>query len=279
MADQFDALRSMKYSGRGITIGRTPSGILFVGYTLTGRSPPSQARKLIHDKESGVVRTEVTDQRQLEEGSPALLIYPAMAAVRDNSRRFGRIVVSNGAQTKLLYSYGMESPSSNPEDIIKNALEKPHFEYDKKDKKWIDITTFEPDAPNFTPRINAALDLINGQAAFSIISKHFDDPTSDLDYSEQHTVYPERGQSFSITTYAGGNEKPLRSFVRGVGPLEGRVDSDRAQDLVNSLYSAVRGGEKADDDFRVAAAVMMLKESGLTKTELEVAVLNRDEIQ
>jgi IMP cyclohydrolase len=46
MIDDFSKLKAMKYSGRGITIGMTTEGNSFIGYTLTGRSSSSQARKI-----------------------------------------------------------------------------------------------------------------------------------------------------------------------------------------------------------------------------------------
>ena len=78
MADDFSKLKEMKYSGRGITIGMTSEGNPFVGYTLTGRSPSSQARKLVYDKSLSTIRTDVTDQEQLSTVTwPVLGIFGA----------------------------------------------------------------------------------------------------------------------------------------------------------------------------------------------------------
>ena len=65
MIDDFLKLKEMKYSGRGITIGMTLEGNPFIGYTLTGRSPSSQARKLVYDESLSTIRTDVTDPEQV----------------------------------------------------------------------------------------------------------------------------------------------------------------------------------------------------------------------
>lgn len=261
MADDFSVLRGMKYSGRGITLGATPSGSPFVGYSLTGRSPSSQARKLVYDEQTGVIRTDVTDKTQLEKGSPALLIYPAIAFKK------GIFVASNGAQTKLVYAQAIGS-AEIPDWILRAAFVSPVLEYDEKGKRWIDITTFEPDDPNFTPRITACLDGICGEAGFHIVRKDGS--------KRQHETHPFKlnpGEGKLITTYLGGNEDPLLPFVGA--PLRVQIQSESAQEIAESIYDSIGGGEKPGDDYRVAAAVAMDRPGGL-----EVAIVNRcDRVQ
>ena len=67
--------------------------------------------------------------------------------------------------------------------------------------------------------------------------------------------------------YLGGNESPLLLPFRG-DPLEAKVSSVKASEIVESLYDAI--GPRDGNNYRVAAAVMMRKQSGL-----EVAVINR----
>ena len=94
VGDDFSALKEMTYSGRAITIGMTLDENPFVGYTLTGRHPSSQARRLVYENDS--IRIDVTDTEQLEKGNPSLLVYPAMVHVGN------RIVASNGVHTNLI---------------------------------------------------------------------------------------------------------------------------------------------------------------------------------
>ena len=252
MTDDFSKLREMKYSGRGITIGMTIDGNPFVGYTLTGRSPSSQARKLVYDKSLSTIRTDVTDPEQLKKGNPALLIYLAIVAV-DNQR----IVASNGAQTRLLVNSAKQNNGSvRPVDVLVDAMNFP------VDESGIDITTYEPDAPNFTPRINGCLDKQLG--GFYIVRKASEHSADVNTFS----FGLEPGNAKSITTYSGGNENPLLPFVGN--PLEFRISSRDAREITENLYDAIKGS--GGENYRVATAVMIRKSSGL-----EVAIINRFE--
>lgn len=256
--DDFSALGNMIYSGRGIIVGRTPKGDSFVGYSLTGRSPSSQARRLIHDEESGVVRTDVTDKEQLEQGSPALLIYPAIVC------KGNRLIASNGAQTEVIFSKTKMGPETS-KDILDSAFQNyvPHFRYDKKDQKWIDITTYEPDAPNNTPRISALLTPFG--AAMHIVKFECGERKSDT-----FPIELSKGQASLITTYSGENENPLLPFKGN--PLEVSVGSNTPDEIVDSIYSAIHGGANLGDNYAVSAAVMMLKGG-----KPQVAIRNRFE--
>lgn len=243
--DDFGALKGMIYSGRGIIVGMTPEGNSFVGYSLTGRSSSSQARMLLHDEKSNVIRTHVTDKEQLEKGSPALLLYPAIAYLPDNT-----IVASNGAQTKSICTAFMNGKRFS-EEVLESAFSSPLFEYDKKDQRWIDISTYEPDAPNNTPRISAILRSPD-EAAMHIVREFLREPDHNI-----HSIELKRGKGHLITTYFGENENPLKPFIGS--PLEISVGSNNSEDIVNSIYSAIQGGANPEDNYAVSAAVMMLK--------------------
>lgn len=251
MTDDFSKLKTMKYSGRGITIGMTLDGNPFVGYTLTGRSPSSQARKLVYDEALSTIRTDVTDLEQLKKGNPALLIYPAIVAIGNH-----RIVASNGVQTKLLTNSArqMNDKGARPIDMLVDAMNIP------VDENGIDITTYEPDAPNFTPRINGCLDEHLG--GFYIVRKATEHSADVNTFS----FNLEPGTARLITTYLGGNENPLLPFRNN--PLEAKVQSVNASQICESLYDAI--GPKEGNNYRVAAAIMMKKQGGS-----DVAVINR----
>src|SRR3989344_2535142 len=163
MKDDFSSLEKMAYPGRGIIVGLTPPENPFIGYFLTGRSKSSQARKLVYSEKTGIVRTEPTDKEQLEKGNPSLLLYPALAYVKD------MIIASNGIQTELLYSAAINLvnlilndadklvKSFSPKTVMANAFSTEQFRYDPKTDTLIKITDYEPDEPNNTPRINACI--------------------------------------------------------------------------------------------------------------------------
>ena len=90
-------ITNKEYLGRFFMIGRTESGKDFVAYAVTGRSPPSRARRLEDEWDSeDRVRTSCTDPEQLKKGTPELLIYNAMQMAN------GNFIVSNGAQTDVI---------------------------------------------------------------------------------------------------------------------------------------------------------------------------------
>ena len=115
------------YPGRGIVIGRSDDGLRAVlAYFIMGRSANSRNR-VFTEKDGGII-TEAADPSKLED--PSLIIYAPV-------RVFGsRTIVTNGDQT----------------DTIFEASEKGYGF-----AKALRTRTFEPDAPNFTPRISGVV--------------------------------------------------------------------------------------------------------------------------
>lgn len=226
-----ESLASMEYPGRFILVGKTDFGSLAVGYGLTGRSGPSKARELLEGQRTNTVRTNPTDPKELENGSPALLVYPAIAFQGNYA------VASNGAQTKLLYSAlkkglrdgGFWHPS--PEEVIKEALKEPVFEYDSKEDRWIDITTFEPDKYH-TPRINL---VANPQEACLHIVKEF----AGRRHDEFFSFGLENKVGKFISTYNGPSEPiPFQGEPRNISiPV---ILGDAAQEVFHSLNPQYR---------------------------------------
>lgn len=122
-------LQQNPYPGRGIVVGTSKdSEKAFVAYFLTGRSANSRNRVL---KARGKdVITAPFDESKVED--PSLIIY---AAIRPHD---GNLIVTNGDQTDTIYE-GLENGFSFRESLLSRE--------------------FEPDAPNFTPRISALLHL------------------------------------------------------------------------------------------------------------------------
>lgn len=294
MQQDFSALKQMKYSGRGIAVGRTSQGDLFVGYTLTGRSPSSQARRLVYDSKSSIIRTELIEddatltkmfdisspeqltklKADISKGNRALIVYPAIAFIRTNQKVIAnnRIVVSNGVQTKLLYSAARADCGRSSTQVMEKVFQEPFWEYDEKSGNWIDLTSYEPDAPNNTPRINAVLDNFSGitNMAFGIARKEVNRTERDI---HSYTELP-HGQAKIITTYSGGNENPLLSFTGK--PLDLQLDATNPQDIAEAFYDAI-GPNDTVGNARVATAVMMMRLINQTPSGLEIAVINRAE--
>ncbi len=283
MTNDFSELGEMVYSGRGITVGMTPDRHAFVGYTLTGRSPPSQARRLVPGRNTGIVSTQLIEDDEtltrmfkinspgelaklktdISKGSRALIVYPAIIPVGN------RIVVSNGAQTNLLYNAAIKSfEETSPQHILGEAISNPFGVYDEKEDRMIDITTYEPDEPNNTPRISACLN--KSDAGIHIVRRRLDGERDDLICR----VILSAGRAKGITTYSGGNEKPLLPFNSEL--LQFGIDSNDPYVICMDLYKVIGNPNPLDGNkvYRVAAAVMMMNEDGL-----ETVVMNRaDEV-
>ncbi len=123
-----ELIKDNAYVGRGIVIGKSADGKKAVtAYFIMGRSENSRNRVFI-EKENGDVITAPFDESKVED--PSLIIYSAIRGI-DN-----KLIVTNGDQTDTVYEGLQEG--------------KCFF-------KSLKTRAFEPDAPNFTPRISGML--------------------------------------------------------------------------------------------------------------------------
>ncbi|HEY8464171.1 MAG TPA: IMP cyclohydrolase [Bacillota bacterium] len=131
-------LKDNVYPGRGIILGMTPDGQNLVQvYWIMGRSTNSRNRIFV--TENGFVKTQAFDQNKVED--PSLIIYyPA----RDYHNCH---IISNGDQTDTIFT-ALQNGGS-----FESALQ---------------TRTFEPDAPNFTPRISGIIDLNSSRFAYQL---------------------------------------------------------------------------------------------------------------
>ena len=131
-----DRLFGNSYVGRGIIIGKTEDGTkAAVAYFIMGRSENSRNR--IFTEKDGAVFTEPFDASKVED--PSLIIYAAL-------RQFeNKLIVTNGDQTDTIY------------DFVKQGKGFAHA---------LNTREFEPDKPNFTPRISGMLKFENGDFSY-----------------------------------------------------------------------------------------------------------------
>ena len=123
--DLFETLKQNSYPGRGIAIGKTPCGKkLRIAYFIMGRSENSRNRVFVEDGEG--IRTQAFDESKMKD--PSLIIYAPVRVIGDTT------IVTNGDQTDTIYDAIAEGKTF--EDALRTR-------------------TFEPDGPNFTPRISA----------------------------------------------------------------------------------------------------------------------------
>ena len=125
--DLFETLKQNSYPGRGIAIGRTPCGKkIRIAYFIMGRSENSRNRIFVEAGDG--IRTKAFDESKMKD--PSLIIYAPVRVIN------GTTIVTNGDQTDTIYEYLEQGKSF--EDALRTR-------------------TFEPDGPNFTPRISAVV--------------------------------------------------------------------------------------------------------------------------
>lgn len=170
------------YPGRGIVIGRSANGKYAVtAYFIMGRSSNSRNRVFVTEGEG--IRTEAFDPSKLED--PSLIIYAPVRVLGKNT------IVTNGDQTDTIYD-GMKAGQT--------------FEQSLRCRE------FEPDGPNYTPRISGVMHVENGEYdyAMSILKSNDGDPSCCNRYTFTYDK-PIAGQGHFIHTYMhDGN--PLPSF-------------------------------------------------------------------
>ena len=183
MLDIGTVLKENSYPGRGIIIGRTPDSTkAVVAYFIMGRSENSRNRVFVEDGEG--IRTQAFDPSKLID--PSLIIY-APVRVLDN-----KLIVTNGDQTDTVY------------DLVKEG---------KTFEESLRTREFEPDGPNYTPRISGMLEFYNGDFDFSmsILKSDDGDPAACNRYTFAYSN-PIAGKGRFIHTYMTDGS-PLPSFT------------------------------------------------------------------
>ena len=199
-------LQENSYPGRGIIIGRSKDGTKAVtAYFIMGRSENSRNRVFVEEGEG--IRTQAFDPAKLED--PSLIIYAPVRVLGNKT------IVTNGDQTDTIYE-GMDRQMT--------------FEQSLRSRE------FEPDAPNYTPRISGILHIEDGgyNYALSILKSNDGNPDSCHRYTYAYEK-PVAGEGHFIHTYMhDGN--PLPSFQGEPKLVEIPDDMDAFTDMLwNSL--------------------------------------------
>ena len=177
-----DELRSHEYPGRGIVIGRSEDGKYAVTvYFIMGRSENSRNRIFVEDGDG--IRTEAFDPSKMVD--PSLIIYAPVRVLGNET------IVTNGDQTDTIY-----------EGLAKG----------KTFDQALRTRMFEPDAPNYTPRISGLLYVEEGAFDYqlSILKSSEGRPEECLRYTFYYDS-PFPGEGRLIHTYER-NEEPLPAF-------------------------------------------------------------------
>ena len=185
------------YPGRGIVIGRSADGKYAVtAYFIMGRS--SNSRNRVFVEEGKGIRTEAFDPSKLED--PSLIIYAPVRVLGNKT------IVTNGDQTDTIYEL------MDKQQTFEQALR---------------TREFEPDAPNYTPRISGIMHIENGSYhyAMSILKSNNGDPSACNRYTFAYEN-PVAGEGRFIHTYMGdGNPLPSYEGEPTLIGIEGGIDS------------------------------------------------------
>ncbi len=220
-------IRRNAYPGRGLVVGRSSlDDAWLIVYFIMGRSAHSRNRRF--ESEGSCLRTLPVDESLVED--PSLIIYEAML------ERPGVYLVSNGDQTRTICD---ALAAGGTFDAALETRER------------------EPDAPNYTPRISAMLDL--GDAAprlvMSILKANAIDPAQ-TDRTSFRPAAPPAGFGLALTTYQGDGS-PLPSFEGDplLLPCKGSPEA-----VLESYWKAL------DADNKISLAVKRVPADGSAST-------------
>ena len=228
-----DFLRENTYPGRGIAIGKSADGCrAIIAYFIMGRSENSRNR-VFTERDGGII-TEAHDPSKMVD--PSLIIYAPVRVVGNTT------VVTNGDQSDTVYDFITAGKSF--EDALRTR-------------------TFEPDAPNFTPRISGIMTLCDGDFSYKLSILRSCGGNAD---SAERFFYeydqPVAGQGRFIHTYkCDGN--PIPSFEGEPVPvaIDGDIDTFTA-----SLWESLNPDNKVS---------LFVRSIALATGETETRIINK----
>ena len=226
-----DLLKGNPYPGRGIVLGKSGDGKQAVAvYFIMGRSENSRNRVFVPTEDG--IRTEARDPSKMTD--PSLIIYHPVR------KAGGELIVTNGDQTDTVRDYLLEGRT------FAGALKS---------------RAFEPDAPNYTPRISGVV-LPDGKYALSILKSLDGDPSCCCRYFYEYEN-PAAGMGHFISTYQGDGS-PLPSFAGE--PIPVSVTAPNAATLARELWDSLNGDNKV---------ALFVRYTSLETGRLETSIINK----
>ncbi len=217
--------KNNSYPGRGVLIGATPEGKPAIAYFIMGRSENSKNRVFV--AEGNALRTKAFDPAKVKD--PSLIIYYPV-------REFeGSTIVTNGDQTDTIYDQ-LKSGGTFEDALLKRS--------------------FEPDAPNYTPRISGIL-YPSGAYKLSVLKTECNDPSRPLRAFYQYDGAMS-GTAHIIHTYSGDGD-PLPSF--NGEPVRVAVQSN-IDAFALEIWNAL------NPEFRVSLFVRFFERDGTGETRI-----------
>ena len=228
----YSLVKENSYPGRGIVIGQNDTHAL-IAYFIMGRSENSRNRIFVA-KDNGLI-TQAFDESKCTD--PSLIIYAPVRVVNENT------IVTNGDQTDTVFSSISEGKSF--EDALRTR-------------------TFEPDAPNYTPRISGMVTVKDNKMTYklSILKSAMGNPESVQRFFYEYT--PVKGEGHFIHTYEQDGD-PIPSFK---GEPKTVVMQDNLDAFTEKLWANLNNENK----------VSLFTRSICLKTgEVQTRILNKNE--
>ena len=227
-------LKENAYPGRGIVIGKSQDGTKAVtAYFIMGRSENSRNRVFVEEGKG--IRTQAFDPSKLTD--PSLIIYAPVRVIGNQT------IVTNGDQTDTVYE-GMEQGIT--------------FEQSLRSRE------FEPDGPNYTPRISGIMQVEEGSFhyAMSILKSNHGNPDSCNRYTFTYEN-PLAGEGRFIHTYMHDGD-PLPSF-------EGEPKMVEIPDDIDGFTKNI--WENLNEDNKVSLFVRFID---IATGEYETRIINKN---
>ena len=200
-------LNSLAYHGRGIIIGKSADGKKAVtAYFIMGRSENSRNRVFIEQGDEIIIHP--FDASKVED--PSLIIYAPVRVIGNN------LIVTNGDQTDTIY------------DFVKDG---------KTFEQALETREFEPDSPNFTPRISGMMTFADGNFTFSYPAlnglghfihtyNHDGNPIPTFTGEPERVEIPDDIDAFTENIWANLNEQnKISLYVRYVDLATGEYEA------------------------------------------------------
>ncbi len=196
------------YPGRGIIIGNSESGRYAVtAYFIMGRSVNSRNRVFTVSGEG--IKTEALDPSKLSD--PSLIIYSPVRVIGDST------IVTNGDQTDTVYDF--LSDGKTFEEALRTR-------------------EYEPDEPNFTPRISGILTTENKSFSYKLSILKNKDGICQRNFYEYEA--PVAGKGHLIHTY-NGDGNPIPSYT---GEPKTVCIPDDIESFTNELWDSLDSENK-----------------------------------
>lgn len=227
-------LAGNSYPGRGIVIGQSADGkSAVIAYFIMGRSENSRNRVFVEDGEG--IRTQAFDPAKLSD--PSLVIYAPVRVLGEAT------IVTNGDQTDTVYDFMKEGKTF--EDALRTR-------------------TFEPDGPNYTPRISGIVERGEGSFTYklSILKSTDGDPEMAQRFFFEYE--PKAGLGHFIHTYkCDGN--PIPSYEGEPTPVELEGDIDQ---FTAALWENLNGDNKVS---------LFVRTIDLTTGKTDTRIVNKNQ--